>query len=157
MIGGAQHKVVLDESWFRAYYDGVVSLELPIRQTSIWVGVGGTGIAVSGGITQEYGHAHNMCIDELARYGLLGFITQFFALGIGLFILLKAAIRGLAGPLALAAAFAVTELTEPRNDWVHPSVTEFMVILAVAGDELASERTDDKGRSVLKSGHQLFS
>ena len=23
MIGGAQHKVVLDESWFRAYYDGV--------------------------------------------------------------------------------------------------------------------------------------
>jgi hypothetical protein len=105
---------------------------LELWQTSIWVGVGGTGIAVSGGITQEYEHAHNMYIDELARYGIFGFVTQFLALGIGIFILFKAALRGLAGPLALVAAFAVTALTEPRNDWVHPSVTGFMLILAVA-------------------------
>ena len=119
---------------------------LELWQTSIWVGVGGTSIAVSGGITQDYGHAHNMFIDELARYGLLGVITQFFALGIGLFILFKSAIRGLAGPLALAAAFAVTAMTEPRNDWVHPSVTGFMVILAVAVAGAQLVNTENSGR-----------
>jgi hypothetical protein len=112
---------------------------ISLWQTSIWVGVGGAGIAASGGVTQEFGHAHNMYLDELARFGILGFVTQFAALGIGVFVLIKAAIRGSAGPLALMAAFAVTALTEPRNDWVHPSVTGFLVILtvAVAGASLA--------------------
>ncbi len=46
-------------------------------------------------------------------------------------ILFRAAIRGLAGPLAIMAAYAITGVTEPRNDWIHPSVTDFLVVLIV--------------------------
>lgn len=99
--------------------------------TSMWTGVGGTGIAASGGITAEFGHAHSLYVDELARNGILGFGTQFAALGIGVYILVRAATRGLAGPLAIMATYAITGLTEPRNDWIHPSITAYLVVVIV--------------------------
>lgn len=104
---------------------------IDLWRTSVWIGVGASGINSSGGVTEHYGHAHNMYIDELARYGLAGFVAQFVALGIGGYLLARAALRGIAGPLALIAAFLVTALTEPRNDWIHPSVTAYMAVLAI--------------------------
>ncbi len=41
-------------------------------RTSIWTGVGGTGIAASGGITAEFGHAHSLYIDEPPETGCWG-------------------------------------------------------------------------------------
>lgn len=111
-------------------------------KTSIWTGVGTSGISVSGGLTERYGHAHNLYLDELTRYGLLSFICIFTALGIGLFIVIRSAMRGLPGPLAIVAAYVVMCLTEPRNDWIHPSVTGFLVILSVviAGSWIEEEK-----------------
>ena len=114
---------------------------LELWQSSPFVGIGTSGISVSGGITEQYGHAHNMYIDELARNGLLGFITQYGAIAVGLVIVFFAAKRGLAGPLAIMTAYLVTGITEPRNGWISPSVTGMLVILVVvtAGVSLSRE------------------
>lgn len=115
---------------------------IELWQSSPLVGIGTSGISISGGITQEYGHAHNLYIDELARYGLLGFVTQFVAIALGLVIAFIAAKRGVAGPLAILTAYLVTGVTEPRNSWIGPSATGMLVILAVitAASALESKR-----------------
>lgn len=98
---------------------------------SPWVGVGGAGIANGNDIAQAYGHAHSLYIDELARWGLAGFITQFAALGIGVFVAAKAAGIGFPGPLAVMVTYFITGVTEPRNNWIVPSATGFLLILMV--------------------------
>lgn len=97
---------------------------------------------MSGGITEQFGHAHSLYIDQLARYGLVGFVLQFTALGIGLVITVRAAAKGKPGPLAILVAYLVTGVTEPRNSWIAPSATGFLVILTVlAAAELRESRT----------------
>jgi O-antigen ligase len=116
---------------------------LELWQTSPLLGVGGSGIAVSGGLTQEFGHAHSLYIDELARYGLVGFVVQFGALAVGVVIACWAAGRGRPGPLGVLVAYLVTAVTEPRNSWITPSATGFLVILmvvAAAAELRATER-----------------
>lgn len=104
---------------------------LKLWESSPFVGIGTSGISVSGGITEQYGHAHSLYIDELARYGLLGFLTQFGAIALGVVIAFLAAKRGVAGPLAILTAYLVTGITEPRNGWISPSVTGMLLILVV--------------------------
>jgi O-antigen ligase len=120
---------------------------LELWESSPLVGVGTSGISVSGGITQQYVHAHSLYIDELARYGILGFVTQFGAITLGVVIAFIAAKRGVAGPLAILTAYLVTGVTEPRNDWINPSVTGTVVILAVVTAATALE--SKKGRRDL--------
>ncbi len=117
---------------------------LELWESSPFVGVGTSGISVSGGITERYGHAHSLYIDELARYGLLGFVTQFGAIALGVVIAFLAAKRGVAGPLAILTAYLVTGVTEPRNQWISPSVTGMLLILVVvtAGSALHSKRDE---------------
>jgi len=123
---------------------------LKLWESSPLIGIGTSGISVSGGITQQYGHAHNLYIDELARYGLLGFITQFGAIAFGVFIAFLAAKRGIAGPLAILTAYLVTGVTEPRNQWMSPSVTGMLLILAVvtAGSAIKSKRSETTKKTV---------
>ncbi len=117
---------------------------LKLWESSPFVGIGTSGISVSGGITEKYGHAHSLYIDELARYGLLGFVTQFGAIALGVVIAFLAAKRGVAGPLAILTAYLVTGVTEPRNQWISPSVTGMLLILVVvtAGSALHSKRDE---------------
>jgi len=53
-----------------------------------------------------------------------------------------AAKRGMAGPLAIMTAYLVTGVTEPRNQWISPTVTGTLLILAVvnAGVSLNREK-----------------
>lgn len=104
---------------------------LDLWQTSPWIGVGTSGISVSGGITQEYGHAHSLFLDLLARYGFVAFSVVMVALAIGVAIALAAAIRGLPGPLAVLVAYLVTAVTEPRNDWAGPNVYILLITVCV--------------------------
>jgi len=113
---------------------------LELWQSAPLVGVGSSGISVSGGITEQFGHAHSLYIDELARYGLLGFITQFGAIAVGFVITFLAAKRGMAGPLAILTAYLVTGVTEPRNQWISPTVTGTLLILAVVAAGVSLER-----------------
>ena len=123
---------------------------LDLWRTEPWFGVGGSGIAVSGGITQEYGHAHSLYVDLLARYGVILFVLQMLALAVGVGIALYAARLGQPGALAILAAFLVTGITEPRNDWMHPSVTGMLVILAVtaAYPSLTNSKRDKDSESI---------
>ena len=106
------------------------------------LGVGGRGIATGNEVAQAYGHAHSLYIDELARWGLAGFITQFAAIGIGVFIAARAAGLGYPGPLAVIVTYLITGITEPRNSWISPSATGFLLILmVVAAAAYLSERT----------------
>jgi O-antigen ligase len=123
---------------------------LELWRTSPIVGVGSSGVSVSGGITQEFGHAHNLYIDELARYGLIGFLTQFAAIALGVAIAILAARRGLAGPLAIIAAYLVTGITEPRNQWMSPSVTGMLLILAVVTAGVSLHRSQQPNKQVLE-------
>jgi hypothetical protein len=113
---------------------------LELWQSAPLVGVGSSGISVSGGITEQFGHAHSLYIDELARYGLFGFITQFGAIAVGFVITFLAAKRGMAGPLAILTAYLVTGVTEPRNQWISPTVTGTLLILAVVAAGVSLER-----------------
>jgi O-antigen ligase len=117
---------------------------LKLWESSPLVGIGASGIMSSGGITGQYLHAHNMYIDELARNGLLGFITQYGAITLGVVIAFLAAKRGLAGPLAIMTAYLVTGITEPRNGWMSPSVTGMLVILVVVTAGVALSRNSDQ-------------
>ena len=114
-------------------------------KTSPITGVGGSGIAVSGGITQEFGHAQSLYLDEHARHGLIAFIVLFSALGLGLLIAARAAGLGAPGPLAVLVAYFVTGVTEPRNSWIEPSVTGFLVILMVITAAAELSRLDGSG------------
>lgn len=117
---------------------------------SPWVGVGGIGIANGNDIAQAYGHAHSLYIDELARWGLAGFIAQFVALGIGVFIAARAAGIGFPGPLAVMVSYFITGVTEPRNNWIVPSATGFLLILMVlaAAACLTQRRESSSGESL---------
>ena len=104
---------------------------LELWSQSPLLGVGGTGIANGNEVAQFYGHAHSLYIDELARWGLAGFVTQFAAIGIGVYIAARAAGFGFPGPLAVIVTYLITGVTEPRNDWIAPSATGFLLILMV--------------------------
>jgi len=117
---------------------------LNLWESAPLVGIGTSGIAVSGGITEQYLHAHSLYIDELARYGLLGFITQFGAIAVGLVVAFLAAKRGMAGPLAILTAYLVTGVTEPRNNWISPTVTGTLLILAVVTAGVSLNRENER-------------
>ena len=101
-------------------------------QTSPFLGVGASGISISGGITQQFGHAHSMYLDLLVRDGLVSFLPVMAALIVGLGITLAAALRGYPAALAILTAYLITAVTEPRNDWLHPGVYILMIIVSVA-------------------------
>lgn len=120
---------------------------LELWMKSPLVGVGGAGIANGNEVSKVFGHAHSLYIDELARWGLAGFITQFAAIGIGVFIAARAAGLGRPGPLAVIVTYLITGITEPRNSWIAPSATGFLLILmVVAAAAYLSERTSAVSR-----------
>ncbi len=104
---------------------------LELWMQSPLLGVGGSGIANGNEVAQFYGHAHSLYIDELTRWGLVGFVTQFAAIGIGAFVAARAAGFGYPGPLAVIVTYLITGVTEPRNNWIAPSATGFLLILMV--------------------------
>ena len=111
--------------------------------TSPLMGVGSSGISTSGGVTEQFGHAHSMYLDLLARNGIITFTFVLAALAIGVGITFVAARQGNPGPLALIAAYLVVALTEPRNDWLHPGTYVLMVVVAVftAGASIQEDAT----------------
>jgi Lipid A core - O-antigen ligase and related enzymes len=115
---------------------------LELWSQSPLLGVGGTGIANGNEVAQFYGHAHSLYIDELARWGLVGFLAQFAAVGIGVYIAARAAGFGFPGPLAVIVTYLITGVTEPRNDWIAPSATGFLLILMVLAASASLQKRD---------------
>lgn len=105
---------------------------LELWLSSPWTGVGQTGIWETGGIVGAAMDAHSLYVQEITEYGLLGLVTQYAAVGLGMGIALSAAIRGWSGPLAVLAAYAVAAVTSVLHDgWITHSTYTLMVIMAV--------------------------
>ena len=125
--------------------DNIWPAFLDLWRESPWIGVGGSGFVNGNEITRQFGHAHSLYIEELARSGLVGFISLSIALGIGIWIAAKATGLGYPGPLAVMATFFVTGITEPRNNWIEPSATGFLLILMVLA---ASAKLQEQRREI---------
>ena len=130
--------------------DNIWPAFLDLWRESPWIGVGGSGFATGNEITRQFGHAHSLYIEELARSGLVGFISLSMALGIGIWIAAKATRVGYPGPLAVMATYFVTGITEPRNNWIEPSATGFLLILMVlaASAKLQEQRREVSAKTV---------
>jgi O-antigen ligase len=77
--------------------------------------------------------AHSLYIEELAKFGLVGFASQYLAIGIGVIVMGIAAYKGFAGPLGLIVAFLVASLTEVfTNGWQLHSNYSLLLVLCVA-------------------------
>ena len=105
---------------------------IDLWHSSPWIGTGTTGIMTSGTMAQEAFHAHNMFIDELARYGLLGMLTLTAALIIGFREALLGAMKGCAAPLALISTYVVANLTNGLYSLLALSQESMLVIVCVA-------------------------
>lgn len=131
--------------------DNIWPAFLDLWRESPWIGVGGSGFATGNEITRQFGHAHSLYIEELARSGLVGFISLSIALGIGIWIAAKATGLGYPGPLAVMATYFVTGITEPRNNWIEPSATGFLLILMVLA---ASAKLQEQGQEITTQTNQ---
>jgi|GEM_PF-1111403 len=111
---------------------GIWDIFLALWKTSIWTGVGQTGIWASPE-AMVWLEAHSIYVQELAKYGLIGFIVQAAALGFGCMVLCLAAIRRWAGPLAMTIVYFVASISEIPNEWENHSLFSFLIILCVVG------------------------
>ena len=102
---------------------------LNLWHQSPFIGVGTSGIATSGGITQEWGHAHNQYIDVLTRYGIIGLLPTIATLMVAIALSLAAAQRGVPGPLAIICTYVIAGVGDTRNDWVHPSPLVLLIVV----------------------------
>lgn len=123
--------------------NGIWNSFLDLWRTSVWTGVGQTGIWASEGRAHDAMDAHSMYVQELAKFGVIGFVAMFAVLALGAGVAMSAAIRGWTGPLALLAIYFVAGVTDLLHDgwWAHSMYT-MMVILSVlaAGGWLAEKR-----------------
>ncbi len=103
-------------------------------------GVGASGYAAGTEWTQTAGTAHSLYIDELARNGIVGFISLLAALVAAFVLGLTAAKQGSGGPLALLTTLAVLGIANTPFSWTSPSFIWLFLLLSVAW--AACQRTD---------------
>jgi hypothetical protein len=108
------------------------------------IGVGRQGIMAAGGLTAVREDAHNILLDELVRFGIIGFVVMIGALLIGLIISFRAAARGFAAGAAVVVAYLVTSMTDIQNDWIQLYYHSFLILMAVtaAGAWVEARKTE---------------
>lgn len=114
---------------------------IDLWQTSPWLGVGQVGILAdpAAGVPME---AHNLYLQELTRFGVIGFALQYLPYALGIALALIAAWRGRGWPLAILVAFSVASMTEVFMDgWLLPSTYILLLILAVMATRGRREAT----------------
>lgn len=127
--------------------NGIWNSFLDLWRTSIWTGVGQTGIWDSSGRAREALDAHSIYVQELAKFGLIGFIAVIFALTIGVIIAFRAALLGWALPLAIITIYLIAGATDLLHDgWQSHSTYTLMLALAVlAAASFVEERRQSSG------------
>ena len=118
---------------------------LDLWRESPWIGVGQVGIWESTGITRATMDAHSILIQELTKFGVVGFASIYLTIALGAVIALVAAARAWAGPLAVLTAYLVSGFTDVLHDgWMAHSTYSMLVILSVlsAAAHLRASRRD---------------
>jgi hypothetical protein len=98
-------------------------------ETSPWIGVGVTGKEAGERLIAQT-NGHNLAIDSLAKYGVLGLIPVLAVLIVVAYICLRAATRGYVLPLGIAATFFVIGLSESDYGWIVASIPWLLLVLA---------------------------
>ena len=94
------------------------------------IGVGQTGINAGGEITLRFVDAHNLLLDPLIRYGIVGLSIFLIILSVMFYQSLRATSLRSAGSLAILTAYVVASMTDIQNDWIHLSYQLVFVLFA---------------------------
>ena len=136
---------------------GIWNAFLDLWRTDIWLGVGQTGIWASTGQASISMDAHSIFVQELAKFGLVGFITQFAMLALAGVICLMAAIKGHPAGLAIITIYLVAGTTDLLHDgWQSQSMYTLMILLAAITSTVQS-RAHERGSSRPSSVDAHFS
>lgn len=104
-------------------------LSLEVWQSSPWFGVGSSGIRSSAAALVG-SNAHNIVIDSLIKYGLVGTSLVVLALGLSGALAYRATLNDSAIPIGIWVAFFVIGLTEADIDWIRISLPWLWLVLA---------------------------
>ena len=124
--------------------NGIWNSFLDLWRTSIWTGVGQQGIWNSVGRAHDAMDGHSLYVQEISKYGILGFTFQYLVLAVGVVVVVIAAIKGWSGPLAILVIYFVAGVTDLLHDgWSTHSMYTLMVILCVVSSgAFIQERRD---------------
>lgn len=112
--------------------DGIWNSFLDLWRTSPVIGVGLSGIWKAPGRAGEAMDAHSIFVQEVAQFGLLGFVSQYAVLTVGILISLRSALKNWSGPLAVLAIYLIAGTTDLlHNGWQQASMHVLIVVLAV--------------------------
>jgi hypothetical protein len=95
---------------------GIWEYFLDLWRQDLWIGVGQSGTYAMNPSAGFYMEAHNVFVQELTKFGIVGLVTQYLAIGLGVLFALLAAFRGLTWPLAIIVSYYVASLTEVFQD-----------------------------------------
>lgn len=74
-------------------------------------------------------HGHNLYIDTLVRYGIVGVAVTVVLLGVVTVLAFGRLRRGLGGPLAMLMALGITTVAEIVFDWRYPMVPTSILLI----------------------------
>lgn len=125
------------------------------RDTTIWpafvglipnspvIGVGASGIQEAGGTAAISGDAHNLFLDQLVRYGVIGLAALVIFGAIVVVTNFRAANRGFTLPAAVLTVYVIASQTDIQNDWLSFSYQSLIVIVTAL---LAAQWLDSNAR-----------
>jgi O-antigen ligase len=107
---------------------------LSLLQQSPLFGVGDAGIAkaVANGTLAPWSfQGHSVYVDTLVRYGILGLLLVLLVLGLALVITVRSALQGASRGLAVLTVLLMVSLTEASLPWLRPTVSAWLLLVAV--------------------------
>jgi O-antigen ligase len=113
---------------------------LDFWRSSPLTGIGYSGIAAgvaAGRVPQSLTSSHNISIDLLARFGLVGFVLGTGILVSAIWATVGPARRGVSAGLVLVVTFLTIGLAENPTDWLNWSIPTIYLLLGVL---LAADR-----------------
>lgn len=90
-------------------------------------------------------HGHNLYIDTLVRYGVVGVLLTMAVLAVVTVLAVGRARRGFGGPLAMLMALGITTVAEIVFDWRYPMVPTSVLLIIL----LLSMTDSDGSEEVL--------
>jgi len=116
------------------------------------VGVGGTGIQdliASGALPAWANHGHNLLVDPLGRFGVIGAVAVVGVLVATGVVVVKAARRQFVAPLVLFCTFVAAGISDALVDWRYFSLFALPLMLAamLGAGRLVPEGLNPRSRS----------
>jgi len=153
LLAGGAIAMLMSPAASAGRVDSIWPAFIDLWRSSPWIGVGQVGILADpqAGISME---AHNLVLQEVTRFGIVGVIVQFVPLVLGVALCIAAAFGGLAWPLALVASFATASFFDAFIDgWLSISTYILLVVLAFFG---ASPSRGERTNSSAKTGRDAI-